>query len=204
MTNSECSSDGGAFCLGLTATDDVCVQKCADSSDAGQSTCRNGYTCEQYLIGLADGGNQPSVDGFCVPPTAPIPTTIGGPCAVTADCSVPTGAIADCEPATQTDGGPSGFTDGYCTRYDCADDSECSQDGGAQCFTIGANTTACFSMCPTANVGQSTCRAGYVCSSFGIADGGQSSNGVCDPACNAVGAGACTAPKTCNAMGYCR
>ena len=52
ISNAECSADGGAICLDITATDDVCVQKCADSSDGGQSTCRNGYMCEQYVTGL--------------------------------------------------------------------------------------------------------------------------------------------------------
>lgn len=206
ISNDECSADGGSFCIGLTEDDpNLCVQKCADSSDGGQSTCRNGFVCEGYVTRLADGGIQPSADGFCVPPPAPIPTSIGEACATNLDCSVPTGAIADCLPATlPNDAGPSGFTDGYCTRSQCQSDSDCSPDGGAQCFGIGGTNTACFRLCPASDAGQGTCRTGYVCESFGLGDGGQSTNGVCDRACNAAGAPACPTGRTCNQTnGYC-
>ncbi|MDP1828857.1 MAG: hypothetical protein Q8L48_36690 [Archangium sp.] len=204
LTNAECSSNGSALCLGITATDDVCVQRCADSTGSGQSTCRNGYRCEPYFSSLPDGGVQPSSDGFCAPPPAPTPTSIGNACAVDLDCSVPTGAIADCFPPTLSDAGASGFTGGYCTRFGCADDSECSEDGGAQCFGIGAGDTACFRMCGAAGSGRSTCRLGYVCESFGLADGGRSTVGLCDRACNAVGAPACPSGQICSTItGYC-
>lgn len=206
LSNSECSADGGAMCIGFTATDpDLCVQKCANSRDAGQSTCRNGFTCSPYVTGLPDGGRMTSTDGFCLPPEAPIPTSVGAACNVSADCSVPTGAIADCFPPTLPDGGASGFTGGYCTRFQCEGDSDCGTDGGSQCFGIGASNTACFRGCPASDGGQSTCRAGFVCAAYGLADGGQSIDGICDRACNAVGAPACPTGRTCNAgTGYCQ
>ena len=203
-SNRDCAVDGGAICLGFSANDSACVQKCADStSDGGQSTCRNGFTCDRYYSGLPDGGQQPSVDGYCVPPQAPIPTTIGNACANDLACKVPTGAIADCISDTLSDGGPSGVPGGECTRLGCSDSSDCSGDGGAQCFFFTGGGSQCFRMCAASGVGQSTCRTGYVCASFGIADGGQSANGVCEPGCNVDGGG-CRAPQTCNAMGYCQ
>lgn len=67
LTNESCSADGGALCVGFSAMDNVCVKRCADARDAGQSNCRSGYTCTQYITRLADGGQQPSFDGFCMP-----------------------------------------------------------------------------------------------------------------------------------------
>jgi hypothetical protein len=107
-------------------------------------------------------------------------------------------------PPTLPDGGASGFTGGYCTRFDCSVDSDCSPDGGAACFSLGANNTACFQTCPSSDGGQTTCRPGFVCNSFGLGDGGQSLTGLCDRACNAVGAPACPTGRVCNATsGYC-
>lgn len=205
ISNEECSTDAGALCIGFTENDpNLCVQKCADSSDGGQSTCRNGYVCEQYVTGLPDGGRQPSVDGFCVPPASPIPSSIGDQCMNDLQCSVPTGAIADCFPPTIADGGASGFTDGYCTRFDCTADEDCSEDGGAACFGLNATTNACFRLCPSSDGGQTTCRAGYVCNAYTLPDAGRSLTGLCDRACNAVGAPACGTGRTCNAAtGYC-
>jgi len=205
LQSSECTTDGGAICLTIDAQDNTaCVQKCGDSSDGGQSTCRNGYVCNPFFTGLADGGQQRSVDGYCSPPPAPTPSTIGAACAPDMDCQVPTGAIADCLPGTLPDGGPSGFTGGECTRFGCQSDNDCSLDGGAQCFGIGNGNTACFKGCAVAGSGQSDCRTGFVCSSYGLADGGRSTDGVCDPSCAAAGAPACAAGTTCNGMGYCR
>jgi hypothetical protein len=205
VSNSECATDGGALCIGFTEDDpNLCVQKCADSTDGGQSTCRNGYECQPYVTSLPDGGRQQSTDGFCVPPEAPIPESIGGACTVDMECSIPTGAIADCLPPTLPDGGPSGYTGGYCTRFDCSADTDCSPDGGAQCFGIGGNATACFQTCASSDAGQSTCRSGFVCEPYTLADGGLSQDGVCDRACNAVGAPACPTGRTCNmTTGYC-
>jgi hypothetical protein len=44
LTNQACSADGGALCLGFTQTDQV-----------------------QYVTNLPDGGQVPSIDGFCMP-----------------------------------------------------------------------------------------------------------------------------------------
>ena len=201
VTNDECSADGGALCLGFTANDVVCVRKCADSTDGGQSNCRNGYLCQAYFSNQPDGGQQPSSDGFCAPPPAPAPSTVGDPCTTNVDCEVPAGAIADCIPPTLVDGGPSGVPGGECTRYDCATDSDCSADGGARCFSLQQGT-ACFRMCPVSGVGQSTCRTSYVCGAYGAIDGGSSADGLCSPSCNAPGA-SCAIGATCNPQGYC-
>ncbi|MDP1826888.1 MAG: hypothetical protein Q8L48_26685 [Archangium sp.] len=199
LESSECGTDGGQLCLELTAAgDSACVVKCANPGDGGQSTCRNGYICDSLFF--SDGGLSPN--GFCSPPPAPIPTSIGGACTVDMDCSIPAGAIADCFPPTLPDAGPSGFTGGYCTRFGCTVDGECGTNGA--CFGIGGTNTACFQTCPSSDGGQTTCRPGYVCNSFGLADGGQSLDGLCDRACNAVGAPACPTGQVCNMnTGYC-
>jgi hypothetical protein len=61
LTDAECSSDGGAACLvfGSAFVGKLCLARCPDSRDGGQSTCRQGYVCAP----LSDAG----VDGFCVP-----------------------------------------------------------------------------------------------------------------------------------------
>jgi len=92
---------------------------------------------------------------------------------------------------------------GECTRFDCQDNSECSVDGGSSCFGLSGGGSACFKMCQTSGAGQSTCRQGFVCQAYQLADGGRSADGVCDPACNVPGASACPTGTTCNTMGYC-
>ena len=67
ITNDECSSDGGALCIGFSTTEQACVRRCADSRDGGQSTCRPNYRCNPYIIRQPDGGQMTSTDGFCVP-----------------------------------------------------------------------------------------------------------------------------------------
>jgi hypothetical protein len=68
ITNPECSVDGGALCIAFDSTSpNACVRRCADSSDAGQSNCRPGYTCNPYITRFPDGGQQTSTDGFCSP-----------------------------------------------------------------------------------------------------------------------------------------
>lgn len=67
LSDLECSTDGGALCLSSTQVRQSCVRRCADSRDGGQSTCRSGYHCSDYSVGLPDGGTQRSLDGFCAP-----------------------------------------------------------------------------------------------------------------------------------------
>lgn len=67
----ECSQDpalcgGNAICLGFSASDSFCMDKCA-APNAGRSDCRTGYVCQGYLLSLSDGGTMPSTDGFCYP-----------------------------------------------------------------------------------------------------------------------------------------
>lgn len=209
--NSDCSSDGGAMCLGFTEDTRTCVQRCPDARDGGQSTCRTGYVCEGYVI-TVDGGQTLSNDGYCAPPPAPEATSIGGPCTNDAECSVPTGAIADCFPPTLPDGGASAYTGGYCTRFECESDDDCGAaptDGGTgnRClFSTQGNQqfSFCYKGCSNSTAGAAECRTGYTCDGYGLADGGRSVDGYCNIACNAPGVGQCPNGSTCNATsGYC-
>jgi hypothetical protein len=204
-TNTECSSDGGALCIGMSDTLDVCIQRCGVSTprDGGAADCRVGYVCNQYFNFLADGGVAPSTDGICYPPDAPLAERTGQACASDTECQVPSGSIADCLPATLPDAGPTGYPDGYCSRINCADTSECSTDGGAICLFFSQTTSACFQQCPTGGGGQTTCRSGYVCESWRNADGGASAEGYCTARCDQPGAG-CGTTGTCLASGYCQ
>ena len=67
VSDAECSPDGGALCLGFSPGTQACLRRCADSRDAGQSTCRASYHCYSYVEALGDGGSQRSLDGFCAP-----------------------------------------------------------------------------------------------------------------------------------------
>lgn len=208
--NADCSADGGALCLGFTEEEAACVQRCADSSDGGQSTCRPGFVCEPYFI-TVDGGQRQSTDGYCVPPEAPAATSIGGPCANDAECSQPAGAIADCFPPALPDGGATPYTGGYCTRLDCESDEDCGvgADGGAtnRCLFSQQGQQVfsfCYKGCSDSRAGNGECRQGYTCDGYGLADGGRSTDGYCNVACDAPGVGACPAGSTCvPATGYC-
>lgn len=211
--NADCAADGGAICLGFSDEEAACVQRCPDSSDGGQSTCRNGFICEPYFITSADGGVRPSTDGYCVPPEAPPASTIGGACAADADCRQPTGAIADCFPPTLPDGGASPYTGGYCTRFDCESDEDCGAaptDGGApnRClFSQQGNQvfSFCYKGCNDSTAGATECRMGFTCDAYGLADGGRSADGYCNIACTAPGVGSCPNGSACDApSGYCK
>ncbi len=203
IENEECSTDGGAMCLDFRGEANACVQRCADASDGGRSTCREGYVCTEYQIEFSDGGVGTAETGFCAPLPPPVPTTVGDSCTESAACQVPSGADALCVPAILPDGGLSGFTDGYCTRVDCEGSEDCSQDGGAQCLVLGS-TTGCFRICSAPETGQSDCRVGYSCFGYRLIDGGASPQGVCDRACTAPGFPGCTSGTCEISTGYCK
>lgn len=208
-SDSECSTDGGAKCITFNIngnSESRCMRHCSQGGsalDAGQSDCRTDYRC--FALGLPDAGR--TTDGICLGPVAPEPARTGQSCNTSADCQVPAGAVADCLPSTQQDGGPSPFTGGYCTRFECADETECGRnaaDAGNMCLVISAQgNTSCFESCPAGGAGQGTCRTGYVCQSYTQGDGGASPDGYCNPNCNNV-PGSC-GTRTCNATtGYCQ
>lgn len=212
--DSDCASDGGALCLGITQEESACLQHCADSTvDGGQSNCRDGYICEPYFVNPGDGGaSVRSSKGYCVPPEAPIATTVGEGCTTSVDCQIPDGSIADCRPPVLLDGGPSAFTGGYCSRLDCEDDGDCGAaptDGGTpnRCLFSQQGTTVfsfCYKGCASSTGGVGACRAGYTCDGYGLGDGGRSLDGYCNVACDAPGVGACPQGSTCvPATGYC-
>lgn len=60
----------------------------------------------------------------------------------------------------------------------------------------------CFAGCAHSSAGQDTCRTGYVCTGFWLADGGFSSDGTCQPSCTNAG-WMCPAVSTCDPSGYC-
>ena len=103
----------------------------------------------------------------------------------------------------------SGFPGGYCTLANCQADTDCGPAGAGICLQITSDPNAtlqtlCFASCPAGGQGQSTCRTGYICQSFSQADGGASTDGYCDPRCDAPGGG-CPTGKTCNTTsGYCQ
>ncbi|MEW6430911.1 MAG: hypothetical protein AB1730_05325 [Myxococcota bacterium] len=185
-----------------------CAMGAGSFADAGQSDCRSGYLC--LSLTRPDGGRTP--DGICLPPPPPAPTTVGQPCTATSACDNGGTTFGECltEVVTLGDGGtaPSGFPGGYCTLANCQDDSDCGPAGAGVCLRVTNDPNAplqtlCFAACTGAGAGQSTCRTGYVCQAFSLADGGSSTDGYCDPRCDAPGGG-CPTGRTCNTnTGYC-
>lgn len=200
VSNEECAADGGGVCFAFGEIH-ACTQRCVPLSDGGlwEANCRPSYQC--YPTGLDDGG----VEGHCAPEPRPIFTTVGDPCMNNSACQAPYRATATCTSSTQADGGPTGWTDGYCTRLSCLTAYDCSQDGGGECLTTQASFSSCFRTCTSPGTGQSTCRNGYVCEELPADDGGTLSHGFCDRACTAAGAPECPSGKTCEiSTGYCK
>jgi hypothetical protein len=211
-SNEECAADGGALCVGFGDRGTRCMRRCAmgggSFADAGQSDCRDDYLC--LSLTLRDGGLTPH--GICLPRPPPPPTTVGQSCTSTSDCDDNGTTFGTCLPETFSlpDGGraQSGNPGGYCTLVNCESDSDCGPSGTGVCLLItqdpnAAVQTLCFASCPAGGQGQSTCRSGYVCQSFRLADGGTSTDGYCDARCDAPG-NSCPTGRTCNASGYCQ
>ena len=77
-------------------------------------------------------------------------------------------------------------------------------DGGS-CFSLTSGSSsfsACLGLCSGPGTGQGSCRTGYVCDSYVIADGGTSPDGICWPDCHNPGR-SCGAGGTCSDAGYC-
>jgi hypothetical protein len=160
---------------------------------------------------------------------APTTAKAGGPCdwgstitnAQYSECALPP-TNGQCVPQTLADGGPTGWTNGYCFSSCLASvlftnaDTYCGT--GAMCIVDSTSTynayglsglpasADCYSSCPAPNGGQSTCRTGYVCFALTEPDGGTAPNGICQPACDVAG-GACNPGFTCvdagTTAGYC-
>ncbi len=123
---------------------------------------------------------------FDLVPLAPVDDTpalvVGAPCLSSSDCP---------------DGGRcvTGYPGGYCTR-DCTTQS-CPS--GSKCYVLDSTTgeSACIATCPGAGLGQSTCRANYVCYDD------EAGSGQCLPRCTVLNVCQGTS-LTCNSSnGYC-
>jgi hypothetical protein len=179
----------------------MCLKKCT----VGGSDCRTpGYTCYSLQSGTG---------GVCFIDQAHLPTyvdagrpsdKVGGPCTSDTACQSPPDPpfqdLGFCFPESLPDGGPTGFTGGYCFT-DCTDFGDAICGANAVCLGIGNNTDWCFSKCTTPGAGQGSCRNGYVCQGTRYTDGGPGPDSYCDTSCFAPGNG-CNATAYCDA-GYC-
>ena len=189
-----------SYCQGLSPTygenDRICMKRCPTGSECRSS----GYAC--YNVGpntLCWLDPLPSVDA------GPPSDKVGIPCTADGTCQNPP-SDGFCLPPVLPDGGPSGYTDGYCTAQ-CADSAHCG-DGGI-CITFGSGSSSfemCQKVCSGPGLGQSDCRLDYACQGYlvGLLDGGSepSPDGICRPSCAAAGWG-CPTGKTCGDGGYC-
>lgn len=221
--DTECNNnliDGGVemnagWCVGLQPAYGEADQFCWDRCGGGAfGNCRSpGYSC--YNLGTA----AMPVPGCWL---SPIPTPdagppsdkIGNPCTGVAECSNPPDpqyAVCQLGFLRFADGGtsttPTGFTGGYCTANCAADDNICGANGICLNNFPSMGTTRCAALCNAPNAGRANCRADYVCQGYltGLADGGTapSTDGFCNPACDAPGRGCNTdAGFSCDG-GYC-
>jgi hypothetical protein len=189
-TSTDCG--GGAGCIGGASTalaffgesTGFCAGSCP--SAGAQSTCRTGYLCygQTGAAGFCYLQTLPPFNGGGTPPA-------GAPCSSDTQCqNPPDPALGFCFPPTLSDGGASGWTDGYCSA-DCGLDNTgtfCGPNGA--CLTLGTAPNefdACLQKCPGPGT-RSTCRTGYTCEDIG-------NGGVCFPDCLAVG---CPSGGTCD------
>jgi len=153
----------------------LCYRGCAQDSDCRQPPGTPGYSCFGFDA-------QRSTSGVCVPAQAnpldagppPGPGVPGSSCQRDVDCPASMGVLGHCIHASTGDGGPSGYTSGYCL-FDCtaaASDAWCSSDGGARCvptLTLDAQQVPNVSwQCVGACSG--SCRLGYVCADAGLCE----------------------------------
>ena len=171
-------------------TSAFCAAGCPSAGSI--STCRTGYTCEF---------NATALPGVCW--LDPIPTFNGGgqatntgaACTTSSTCQNPPSALLGyCITATTSDGGVSGWTQGYCTANCAFDNTGAFCGANGTCITLGTapNTSdVCLKTCPTAG-SRTGCRSpGYSC--FNVSGG---TTNICYPDCSITG---CTSPMTCNA-----
>jgi hypothetical protein len=162
------------------------------------------------------GGNAPDstnttfTPGFGCFVSPPATTQTGQPCLSVADCAFPP-TTGFCFQETTTTGS-SGFIGGYCSA-DClgalfrSTDADAFCGTNSRCIVDGVdgsgnpNSASCYSQCAGPGSGQSTCRAGYICSSLTQADGGVESTGICYIPCQFT---VCATGTTCTDAGYCQ
>jgi hypothetical protein len=137
------------------------------------------------VSGVPDAGSLPS-GAAC---------TDADQCAGTGDVFFP----KECLAPRLSDGGLSGWTNGYCSPS-CFDFISMNDCPSASDYCDGFS---CYAPCNAPGSGQSNCRVGYVCSNSRFSDGGIEPNSAhCIPNCNNAPAAVCGS-KTCFASGYC-
>jgi hypothetical protein len=205
-TGNLCGYYGGEWGEGLN----ICYHGCSVDADCRQP----GYLCLTVNpsgaptgvctpSNLSDGGLQ-----FFDAGRPPARTTIGKACAQDSDCQTET-KYGSCLKAIATDGGSSGYANGYCTA-DCTmavADSWCMglgtdqvADGGAWCLPLlftDANSTPfvtwqCVAGC---NPAGPACRTGYECAANGLFSSPGNPINTCEPDC--------TATSDCKSTGGC-
>lgn len=204
MSSSACAHD--AICVRVNGeeSDALCMPQCSEPNTF--STCREGYLCVGFTVGA--GGACWLLEPF-LPDAGPPLEKTGQSCMTSTMCNstaTPNGA-GFCIPETLRDGGPSGFTGGYCTGDCTMDPRVCGSDGGAVCVPAGPQSYLCEKSCAGPQQGQSDCRPGYVCYGYSVRtpDGGSrpSPTGVCQPNCNVMGGLFACAPGAYCDAGYC-
>jgi hypothetical protein len=215
---SQSSCPMNAFCLTVPnrgEDDNFCARRCGFGSQ-----CRSpGYACYGVQgpsntnvcwifpapgittdAGTGGGSGGGGGGGGSIPDAGP--RTLGAPCSSGAQCTGLAGPI--CIPDQVPGFGSTGYAGGYCTTS-CGPTGFCPQSGMCITETFFGNTTStCKTTCPAPLMGQSTCRAGYLCLPSPISstfDGGFPA-GWCGPPCNAL-LGQCSAGTSCGADGYC-
>lgn len=155
----------GSTCVQVTGGDTFCA---ADCQSDGQ--CRSGYGCYQPGVCMPEATAQPGA------------SPVGGACATGADCA---GSTSSCVPETGANG-PTGFTGGYCTIFDCSAQNPCPS--GSTCYQVASDGgTACLANCTQ----RSHCRGSdYACHQ----------PGACLPACTAT---SCGNGQVCGPDGLC-
>ena len=212
----DCSSDAticnGGECVSYT-DGDYCMESCPDIR-GGTSTCRTGYVCDYWY----DSTGNLASDGICITDCSiagcsagytcngrgycdPIPLgsgIAGAACTTDANC---VDADAFCATAFFPDGGGDGWPNGYCVA-DCDYAPAGSCGSGGTCASFGG-FNLCQKACSTPGGGQLNCRNGYICWPYDYPDGGQATNGICQPPCSAPSWG-CGTGSTCRSNGYCQ
>lgn len=198
------ASGGGFVTAGGTAS-------AGGSAGGGSATCSNCPGC--CLNGVCQAGNTTALCGargvacfacstnqFCSNGQCTGANTgdTGATCAFNADCkeAILGGATRECVPPYRADGGASGWPGGYCSNTGCDSFVDCPGTTGS-CGRDGN----CYATCLIANLGQSNCRPGYVCSDALTVDGGTFA--LCVPDCRNPGYAGCGAGRSCNPLGYC-
>lgn len=177
---------GSATCSGCTG---CCFNGVCQPGNSSSLCGARGVEC------FACSTNQFCSSGQC---TGANTGDTGATCAVNADCkeAILGGATRECVPPYRADGGASGWPGGYCSNSGCDSFVDCPGTTGS-CGRDGN----CYATCLGANLGQSTCRPGYVCSDTFTVDGGTFA--LCIPDCRNAGHAGCGIGRSCNPLGYC-